>query len=172
LNGPSELADDAGTVIAIDAFSFGAFAMEYLTAPALQIQQRIQFETGTYGDFDVWEPLLRLLYTGRPLYEPSAINRTNLDRVFHWGTDSLAEIGSFYNEHGFAVVRGVFSANEAASFDVEIDRLAAEATADDGDSWWVTSEGGEEHVCQLHYTSLASPLIDQLEHDARIKATR
>ena len=158
-----------GTVISIDEFSFGAFATEYLTAPALQIQQRISFVSGGYADFDQWEPLLRVLYVGRPLYEPDVIDRSGLDRVFIWGTDSLEEISAFYTNFGFAIVRGVFSAEETAQLDRELDRLADAADASDGDSWWVTSQGGEEKVCQLHYTSLTSPLIAQLESDRRVQ---
>lgn len=161
--------DDEGTVVSIDSFSFGAFAAEYLTAPALQIQQRISFVSGGYGDLDQWEPLLRLLYVGRPLYEPDSIDRSGLDRVFMWGTDSLEEISAFYATFGFAIVRGVFTSAETSELDVELDRLAESADASDGDSWWVTSEGGEERVCQLHYTSLTSPLIARLESDSRIQ---
>ena len=166
---PSVSTSDEHTIITVDDFSFGAFALEFLTAPALQIQQRITFESGNYGEFDVWEPLLRRLYTGRPLYEPTAVDRSDLDRVFVWGDDSLDAIGSFYNEHGFAIIRGVFTADEASTFDTELDRLASEANADNGDSWWVTSESGEERVCQLHYTSLTSSVIADLEADARIQ---
>lgn len=157
------------TVIVIDEFSFGAFVGEFLTAPALQIQQRIRFESGSYGDFDVWEPLLRRLYTGRPLYDPTAVDRSDLDRVFVWGTDGLAEIGEFYNKYGFAIVRGVFSPSEATAIDQEIDVLALGANSENGESWWVTSESGEERVCQLHYTSLVSSTIAELEGDERIK---
>ena len=157
------------TVIAIDEFSFGAFVGEFLTAPALQIQQRIRFESGSYGDFDTWEPLLRRLYTGRPLYDPAAVDRSDLDRVFIWGNDALSEISDFYDKYGFAVVRGVFSPSEATSIDREIDVLAHEANAENGESWWVTTESGEERVCQLHYTSLVSSTIAELEVDERIK---
>lgn len=161
--------DESGTIIEIDATSFGAFLAEYLTAPALQIQQRIGFVRGSFADFDRWEPLLRLLYTGRPLYDPDAVDRSALDRVFIWGVDPLEEIAAFHHEHGFAIVRGVFAASEAARLDEELDRLVDDADATDGDSWWVTSENGEDHVCQLHYTSLSSTTIASLEDDSRIR---
>ncbi len=162
------VADDAGTIVRIDPFSFGAFATEYLTAPALIIQSRITFERGDFVQLDRWEPLLRLLYTGRPLYAPDAIDRTELDRVFVWGRDPIADIGRFYATHGFAVIRGFLDETEVMELDREIDRLAAEADTRDGSSWWVNSESGTEHVCQLHYASLDSEPLARLEVDPRV----
>ena len=164
----SGCAADATTVIEIDAASFGAFALEYLTAPALMIQGRITITTGDFGQFDRWEPLLRLLYVGRPPYDPSAIDRTDLDRDFVWDVDDIDKISDFYRRNGFAVIRDVFTAEEIAALDAELDRLASDATVEDDSSWWTTTPDGEERVCQLHYTSLASPTIDHLEHDVRI----
>ena len=160
-------AADAATVIAIDGDSFGTFALEYLTAPALQIQQRIAFTSGGFGGLDRWEPVLRLLYVGRPVYEPSRIDRSTLDREFVWGEDPIEAIGAHYREHGFAIVRRVFDVAEIADLDAEIDRLAATADPDDGESWWVAS-GDEDRVCQVHFASLTSPVIDRLERDERI----
>ena len=160
--------DEAETVIELDDDAFSAFASEYLTAPGLQIQQRINFRRGGYAAFDAWEPALRLLYCGRPVYDPDAFADVDLTREFVWGVDSIDDIAASFRRTGYAVIRRVFSADEAAAFDAELDRLAAEADATNGDSWWVAGDDGVDHVCQLHYTSLSSPLIDALERDARV----
>lgn len=160
--------DEDGTVISIDGDSFGAFALEYLTAPALQIQQRIEFVSGGFGDLDGWEPLLRLLFSGRAPYDPDRVDRSGLDREFVWGEDPIDEIGAFFHEYGFAVVRRVFDASEVAALDVELDRLAAAADPNDGDSWWVATDD-EDRVCQIHFASLTSPIVDRLERDERIQ---
>lgn len=159
---------DAATIVELDAFWFGTFAAEYLTAPALQIQGRLTFHRGDFSQLDRWEPLLRLLFTGRPVYEPADIDRTDLERVFIWGDDPIEEIARFYDEHGFAVVRGFLEPDEVTELDGEIDRLAAEATSTDGSSWWVTADDGIDHVCQLHFASLRSQPISRLETDPRV----
>lgn len=159
--------DAEGTVIAIDEASFGTFALEYLTAPALQIQQRISFTNGDFNDLDRWEPLLRFLYTGRPIYDPNQIDRSQLNRDFVWGEDSINEISAHFHTYGFAVVRRVFDANEIAELGKELDRLADAADPEDGDSWWVANESSD-NVCQVHFASLTSDPIDQLERDERI----
>lgn len=157
-----------GTVVAIDETSFGTFALEYLTAPALQIQQRINFESGDFGELDRWEPLLRLLYVGRPVYNPDLVDRSNLNQEFVWGEDSVDKISSYFHTYGFAVIRRVFAPEELRDLDAELDRLAAAADPNDGDSWWVAN-GTDDRVCQLHFASLISPPLDQLERDKRIR---
>jgi len=159
--------DESGTVLEIDETSFGTFALEYLTAPALQIQQRITFVRGDFGDLDRWEPLLRLLFAGRPMYQPDAVDRSQLTREFIWGEDSLEAVSEYFHTYGFAIVRRVFTPEEVTELDTELDRLAAAADPNDGDSWWVASDTSD-NVCQLHFISLTSPLVDQLERDARI----
>ena len=164
------VADDAATIIELDEAAFAAFATEYLTAPGLQIQQMVHYAAGGFEAFDAWEPLLRHLYAGRPVYDPAALDGVDLTVEFEWGVDSLDDISAYFRLTGFAVVRKVFSPDEAAALDVELDRLAAVADPNDGDSWWVTGADGEDRVCQLHYTSLGSTLIESLESDPRVRA--
>lgn len=164
------VAPDAATIVELDERAFAAFAAEHLTAPGLHIQRRVRYAAGGYEAFDAWEPLLRNLYTGRPVYDPAACADVDLAREFVWGVDPLDDIAAYFRRTGFAVVRRVFGADEAAALDAELDRLAAAADATDGDSWWVTGADGVDRVCQLHYTSLSSARIAALEADDRVRA--
>lgn len=164
------LANDAVTVIEMNDAAFAAFASEYLTAPGLQIQQMISFRRGDYGQFDAWEPVLRSLYSQRPIYDPNQVPTDVLDTAFIWGSSSTVEIADFLHAFGFAVVRNVFSPAEVDAFDREIDRLTALASPSDGQSWWVQGAAGDDRVCQLHYTSLLSELFAGLESDDRMQS--
>lgn len=164
------VASDASTVIEMNEAAFAAFASEYLTAPGLQIQQMIRFQKGEYAQFDAWEPVLRSLYSDRPIYEPQSVPTDVLSTEFVWGKSSAVEIADFLQAFGFAVVRKVFSASETETFDREIDRLVTEASSEDGQSWWVQGQDGVDRVCQLHYTSLSSDLFAGLETDQRLQA--
>lgn len=165
-----EVGTDATTVVEFDEPAFSAFVTEHLTAAGVHIQQMVRYRRGSFGDFDSWEPVLRLLYSGRPIYDPREFSALDPTIDFEWGVDSTDDIGAFLHRHGFAVVRRVFTTEEAMALDAELDRLAAIATPTDGDSWWVTDDDGVDHVCQLHYTSLSSALIAQLEDDPRVRA--
>ena len=164
------VADDADTVVEFSDASFSAFASEYLSAPGVHIQQMVRYSRGGFGLLDEWEPLLRFLYNGRPVYDPTAFADLDTTTEFVWGRDSLDDIARSFRANGYAVVRKVFTAGEVAVFDAELDRLAAAASPTDGESWWVTGPDGIDRVCQLHYTSLSSPSIAALEGDARVRA--
>ena len=164
------VAPDAATVVELDESAFSAFVAEYLTVPGLHIQGLVRHPVGGYMEFDEWEPVLRFVWSGRPVFDPTTIEHPDPSTAFVWGRDRLEDVGAFLSINGFAVVRGVFTPEEVALLDTEIDRLAAAASPTDGDSWWVTGPDGADHVCQLHYTSLTSSAIAAIESDARVRA--
>jgi hypothetical protein len=63
---------------------------------------------------------------------------------------------------GFALVPGVFDAEEVATLRAEVDRLTAAARSDDQRSWWARTAGGDEVCCRLLYTGDGSDLIDEV----------
>jgi hypothetical protein len=70
---------------------------------------------------------------------------------------------------GYLHVTGVFSPDEMAAADREIDRLASLARPGDDRSWWVTTEDGAPALCRLVYTTLRSPVLAALESDPRVR---
>ncbi|MCB0997051.1 MAG: hypothetical protein KDB21_18280, partial [Acidimicrobiales bacterium] len=156
---------DAGTVVVLDADAFSDFATEVVTVPGLAVMGRVSYDSGSYAAFDAWEPALRSLYHGRPVFDPASVDRAAAARTFRWGVDSTAEIGAQVQRFGFAVVRGVLARHRVAQLSAEIERIRGDARSDDGRSWWVTAPNGSDLVCQLHYTSLESDLIADLERD-------
>jgi hypothetical protein len=69
---------------------------------------------------------------------------------------------------GYLHLRGVFSPEEMAAANAEIDRLAALATQGDDSSWWVTAEDGTDKLCRLVYASQRSDVLRQIEDDPRM----
>ena len=74
-----------------------------------------------------WEPVLRCLLDGRPVYEPGAIDFRDVDgepldlgRSFTLD-DPPDEIGHFLAEAGFLHLEGVFTEDEMAAVSAELD---------------------------------------------------
>jgi ectoine hydroxylase-related dioxygenase (phytanoyl-CoA dioxygenase family) len=80
----------------------------------------------------------------------------DLTRSFRLGDPELA---TYLRRAGFAVVRGVFTADEVATVSDEIERLRTLATPGDRRSWWAKNAAGDDVLCRLIYTSLVSETI-------------
>jgi hypothetical protein len=63
----------------------------------------------------------------------------------------------------------VFTAEEIADLNAEVDRLVPLAEPDDDRSWWVENEDGTQQVCRLVYASERSAPIAALAGDARLR---
>ena len=102
-----------------------------------------------------WEPVLRALLDGRMVYETGDVDfrdadgsPLDLDRVFTLD-DDREELAHFLREAGFLHVRGVFEADEMAAVAADIDRHVAEASPDDGDSWWAEDADGRSQAVRV-----------------------
>ncbi len=165
----------ASTVVALSRSSWSDLAQLLRTVPALMLAGELTFRRGDFTHLARWEPALRAVYCGVPIYDPADADLTDLggrpldlERVFT-AADDRDELGHFLARTGFLHMAGVISAAEIAELNAEVDRLAALARPGDGRSWWATDPGGDEVLCRLVYANLASPLIGGIEDDPRLR---
>jgi ectoine hydroxylase-related dioxygenase (phytanoyl-CoA dioxygenase family) len=159
--------DGARTIVRLDEAAWSDFVQEAHTTPGLLYAGLVKFDgQGGYETLDRWEAALRALYAGRPIYDPSAVADLDLNRSFRLADPELA---AYLRRAGFAVLRGVFDADEVAAVSDEIERLRALASPGDRRSWWAKNASGDDVLCRLIYTSLASPAIHEFAMDPRFE---
>jgi Phytanoyl-CoA dioxygenase (PhyH) len=165
----------AHTVVELDAAAWADFVGEIRSVPGLLYAGMLQVPRGDTGVLFRWEPALRTLYYGRPLFDPAALElRDRRGRRLDLATTFTLEsprddVRHFLAEAGFVVVRGVFSVAEVAALVGEVERLRAAARPGDRRSWWARNAAGEQRLCRLTYTSLQSARIAALNDDARVR---
>ena len=168
----------AATVIEIDAADWQGLVNE-LEAPAgLLYAGRLRCLRGEAMDAMAWEPALRALYTGRPVWEPALAEqlrdrrgrRLDPETTFTLASESR-EMAHFLASAGYLLVREVFGPEEIARLLAESEVLRREARKGDKLSWWCKNAAGEELLCRV--TRAASrPRLGALPRDPRIAALR
>jgi hypothetical protein len=170
----SGVAADAGVVVELSATAWSDLVQMVRTIPALLIAGEVRV-TGGGPTLDRWERALRTLCQGIPIVDPAAnplhdVAGAPLDPTRSFTLDDAdAELAAFLGTVGVMRVRGVFSAEEVAALNTEVDRLAAAARPGDDRSWWATREDGSDVLCRLVYASESSALIAELSYDARLR---
>lgn len=154
--------------VKLDTGAFTQFAHELLTVTGLQITRKVNYQAGDYFGFAAWEPVLRWLYSGRPLYDPADFADLEPSGGFDWSA-SDDELTGNLARHGYLVLRGVYTPAEVDLLAAEVERIRAGATTADRQSWWTTRPDGSDAVCQLLYTNLQSDAIAALDADPRIE---
>lgn len=168
-----EMADglgEAAAVVSLSAPAWEHFASQTRTFINLFLAGELTFERGQFEQLAHWDPVLKLVHAGIPIYDPARadLSRVDLRRIFTLDS-SDAELRGFLDVTGFLHVAGVFGREEMAALDAEVDRLAAMARPRDDRSWWVTDATGAEILCRLVYTGLRSALVARLEQDPRVR---
>ena len=158
---------DAAVVAALDEVSWSDYALELRTCFGVLYADQVAFPRGGFEDLVRWEPALRALFHGRPIYDAdTAALPDDLRASFTLDEDYARQ----FAEAGFVHLRGVFDDDEIDALVDEVDRLTAAAVPGDGRSWWATREDGAEVCCRVTYASLASPRVAALAEDPRIRA--
>jgi len=120
---------DAATVVELDPVDWAAFVGELHTAAGLVHGGRARFGRGGYAHFERWEPALRAMFDGRPIYDPATIGLpARLERAF--AADD-PELRDFLHATGFALVKRVFAPDEIRALSAVADRLQESAVAGD-----------------------------------------
>ncbi|RMH67990.1 MAG: hypothetical protein D6683_17395 [Actinomyces sp.] len=171
-------APPAGLVahLAVDALS--DLVQDVQSPMGLAMTARVRVEGGSIDDWISWEPVLRALFEGRPVYEPGAVELTgadgsplDLDAVFTLddATDPRRRrvMAHFLAQAGFLHVRGVFDPDEMAAVRADIDRGIAAATPDDGESWWATDADGVDRAVRVLFFDEKSDALRDLLADPR-----
>jgi hypothetical protein len=162
--------DEAAAVVALSPPAWEHFASQTRTFINLFLAGELTFERGQFEQLAHWDPVLKLVHAGIPIYDPTRadLSRVDLRRVFTLES-SDADLRGYLDVTGFLRVANVFGRDEMAALDAEVDRLAAEARPRDDRSWWVTNEAGAEVLCRLVYAGQRSALVARLEQDARVR---
>ena len=163
----------AQIVVALDREAFSDLVQDVASTFALQMTGRADIRRGSVDSFVAWEPVLRLLLDGRPVYEPGAItfrdregSELDLLRSFT-PQDTPEEMGHFLGETGFLHVEGLFTEAEMAGVSAELDAAIASAARDDGASWWARTDSGEWYPSRILGFNQKSPTLRALLHDER-----
>jgi hypothetical protein len=137
-----------GVVAALDAWACSELFQDVVSTFCLVMSGRVELPSGGGDRFVAWEPVLRAAIDGRAVHEPGSIQFRDRDggdlelrRSFRID-DDREDIGHFLSQAGYLHLEGVFTEAEMAAVSAELDAAMAEATQDDGASWWARTDDG------------------------------
>ena len=165
-----ESGDDAPTIVALDAAGWHDFATERATGAGLVYGGRVRFERGGQAELERWEPALRAVFDGRPIFDPAADVVGGLDP--RWSAtldDSDGTLRRFLHATGYLHVRAACGRDEIARLADLVAERQARARPGDGRSWWATNASGAQVLCRLIYLGLDVPAIAALNDDPRLR---
>jgi hypothetical protein len=177
LDGIALAAGDAGadTVVELEGEAFEGLVHDYESAPGLLYAGRVRCRRGSGMELVRWEPALRAMFCGRPLFDPEQADLRGRDgrpfdpeHSFRPG-DEREEMAHFLRTAGYLCVRGLFSRGEAAGFLDEALALRREAVKGDRLSWWAKGTGGAEICCRVTRAA-DKPRLATLRSEPRIHA--
>lgn len=165
-----------GAVLRLPEEEWLHFASERWTRYGLLYHGHPEFVRGDFTDLCRWEPGLRALFHGRPVYDPDTLdlrevsgNPLELQQVFDLDADDAA-MQHFLDAAGYVHVRDVFSGEEVEALRAEVESLAARATpGDPAAGFWTRDTNGKTVITNLKYGALGSELLTRLHHDPRIE---
>ena len=167
----------ADTVIEVEAELWRNLVHELDTAPGLLYGGRARCPRGKALRWLAWEPALRAMWSGRPVYDPDLVRLEDrrgqpLDPARVFGADDeRAELAHFLRAAGYLFVRGVFDAAEVANLWAEAEELAREAVPGDKLSWWGKAASGESVLTRVTRAA-ARPSLAAIVRDPRILALK
>jgi hypothetical protein len=163
-------------VVALDRHAFSDLVQDEASTFGLQMTGRAEIRRGTIDDFIDWEPALRCLLDGRPVYEPGSVvfrdpegSVLDVQRSFTLDDDPH-EIGHFLAEAGFLHINGVFSEAEMSAVSADLDEALAVAERDDGASWWARTLDGGWYPARILGFNQRSAALRELLHTDRFMA--
>jgi hypothetical protein len=169
--------DAADTVIELAAELWQNLVRELDAAAGLLYGGRARCLRGNALRWVAWEPALRAMWSGRPVYRADDValhdrHGAALDpaQTFTLGSDR-EDMAHFLRTAGYLFVRGVFTAEEIAAFRAEAEELAGEAKKGDRLSWWGKSAAGEEVLTRVT-RARAKPRLRTLPDDPRLVALK
>jgi len=168
--------DGAEAVAELTPQAFADLMQDLRSTIGLLISDDVRMRRGSQRSFVDWEPVLRAMLDGRPVYQPGSIDLRDRDgsplrlqRTFRLG-DAPAEMAHFLGAAGFLHIAGMFTADEMAALGADIDRAAPLYAPDDGRSWWARTRAGEHRPVRLQYFQEHSAATRALLDDPRLLA--
>ena len=166
--------EGAETVVGLDRESWEGIGRDLESAAGLIYGGRIESLRGDLMHFVHWEPALRWVFTGRPVYDPESIdlrdrNGDPLDpaRGFR-PDDDREEMAHFLRTTGYLWIRGMLSPAEVAELREAAERLRAAAREGDQESWWGRRADGESVLCRVLRAG-KEPAMRALHSDPRLR---
>jgi len=154
--------------VTLDRPAFADLFCERRTALGLVIGARVTGDAASNDAFCAWDPVLRSLLDGRPVYQPGMVTLRSsdgsplkLEPRFQLGGDTEGA-GHFLAETGFLLLKDVFSETEMDELDADFARAVAAATVEDGATWWATTRTGERYPCRILDLAPKSPVVRAL----------
>ena len=145
------------------------------SVPGILYGDRLLGHSGDLMGFVRWEPALRALYTGRPLYDPINFELNDkagcsLDPATRFALDSDSqEMKEFLDAAGYLLVSQVFDHAEVEQFRSAAIEMADGAIEGDQQSWWGKNAAGESVLCRC-LNAGCHPIYANLYDDARLLA--
>src|SRR5205085_3275957 len=101
------------------------------TPPGLLYGGRVETVRGNPLRFVRWEPALRAMFHGRPVYDAALVDLHGLDPRSSFTLDDVSgrpdDMRDFLDTCGYVIVRNVFTPDEVRGFLEDADVLLAEA---------------------------------------------
>lgn len=161
---------DGETVVQLSEKAWADLTGQVRSFINLFLTKELTFERGGFEQLSDWYPALTYLHAGIPPYDPQRADLKGRDPAKAMSlADSDEELTAQLDTMGFMRVAAVFSKEEMAEANEEIDRLAARAKPGDNQSWWVKGEDDEEVLCRLVYATQRSIVLRALENDPRVQ---
>jgi len=166
--------EPAETVVSLSPRAWSGLVHDVESPPSLIYHGEAEAVRGDLMGFVAWEALLRALYTGRPVYDASALDLRDrrgepLDPARGFGLDDDPDdMAHFLREVGYLWIRGAFSSDEVAAFRAAAEHLRAAARPGDQESWWGRDAQGREVLCRV-LSAGSEPALRGLPADPRIR---
>jgi hypothetical protein len=162
-------------VVTMDATAFSDLVQDVASTFGLHMMGRAKVRRGGADDFLGWEPVLRCLLDGRPVYAAGEVQLRERDgapldlhRSFSLDDDPQ-EIGHFLAEAGYLHFRAVFTEDEMAAVSADLDDAMGSAAPDDGASWWARTDAGEHYPARILGFNKQSPTLRELVRSNRFQ---
>jgi hypothetical protein len=167
--------EDVQTVIELSEDTFSDHLNQLISSVGAVQTRRANVVRGTLADWREWEPVIRSLVDGKPIYS-KAVRATlrdrngsplALDRSFLPG-EPVEDMAHYLRTMGYLHIKAVFSPDEVAMFGVEAARCMAMSVPGDPRSWWSLNSRGEELVTRINHCERFSDAIGAFAHDSRL----
>lgn len=165
----------ADTVVGLDPASFAGLVRDLESPASLIYHGNAECVRGDLMHFVRWEPVLRAIYAGRPIYDPARLDLRDrrgapLDPLQGFRADAdPSELAHFLRTTGYLWLRGVFSPAEVAEMRAEARELRSRARPGDQKSWWGKDARGEAVLCRVLQAGVL-PKLRSLPDEPRLRA--
>ncbi len=168
---------EARCVVEIDQDSFDGLMLDLDSVSGLLYSGRATKVRGNPLRFIEWEPGLRALWHGIPIFDvhnPPVLldlDGSELDPARSFTLDEIDEdpapAAHFLRTAGYLHVRDVFGSDEVTAMLAASAKVESEADPHDKGSWWTKTAGGESIVCRV-LEAAHEPAFSQTASDPRL----